>query len=117
MFNLKKRNKNIGIIPIYSYKAMSDEDWQKGAKEQQKKHPKEYEKLYKEYPELSPEVRKIGLYEFKILIDISKTLTKKKRYQIYKECRKLKFSSNVLKLIRRVNSVIDKEIKENAIHK
>lgn len=52
--------------------------------------------------------------EFKEILYISKRLTKKQRYQVYKKCRKLKFSGKVLKFIRMLNNTIDKEIKENA---
>lgn len=47
---------------------------------------------------------------------IAKDLSKKERYAIYKKCRKLKFSSKVLKLIRNLNKTIDKEIKENELY-
>ena len=55
--------------------------------------------------------------EFENMVSVARTLNKKQRYEVYKQCRKLKFSGKVLKLIRILNNTIDKEIKENAIHK
>ena len=55
--------------------------------------------------------------EFENMVSVARKKKKKQRYEVYKQCRKLKFSGKVLKLIRILNKTIDKEIKENAIYK